>query len=217
MEPNFELTEPKFSKEMIINFMNESNEIKNTLIQENKELRQQISELIPKIGNTTTNNTQNNKFNINVFLNEECKNALNMSDFIKSIEVSLEQLDFTKTNGLAEGLSNTILENMSKLSLHERPVHCTDVKREILYVKEADEWSKDKSKEKIKDAIKSASNKNYGALNNWKNENPDFIEIEDKQDYFARVISTIGKPIDGVDNKIIKNICKETYVKDSLK
>ena len=180
---------------------------------ENAKQQQQISELIPKIGNTT-NNTQNNKFNINVFLNEKCKDALNMSDFIKSIEVSLQQLDFTKQNGLANGLSKTIMDNMNKLSVYERPLHCTDVKRETLYIKEENEWSKDISKEKIKKAIKKASSKNYNALQDWKTENPDFLENDLKQEYFSKTISTIGKTDEVIEEKIIKNLCKETYIKD---
>ena len=201
---------------MIGELKEDNKELKNMikeLIKENAKQQQQISELIPKIGNTT-NNTQNNKFNINVFLNEKCKDALNMSDFIKSIEVSLQQLDFTKQNGLANGLSKTIMDNMNKLSVYERPLHCTDVKRETLYIKEENEWSKDISKEKIKKAIKKASSKNYNALQDWKTENPDFLENDLKQDYFSKTISTIGKTDEVIEEKIIKNLCKETYIKD---
>tara|TARA_B100000963_G_scaffold85464_1_gene73058 strand:+ start:145 stop:1074 length:930 start_codon:yes stop_codon:yes gene_type:complete len=185
------------------------------MMKENQELRSQISELIPKVGNnnTTHNNTLNQKFNINVFLNEQCKDALNMNDFIKSIEISLEQLDFTKKNGLVDGLSNAILENMNKLSLYERPMHCTDTKRETLYIKEEDKWTKDDNKEKIKDAIKKASSKNYNALQEWKVKNPDFTNDDLKQEYFSNVISIIGKTGEQIDTKIIKNLCKETYIK----
>ena len=183
------------------------------LIKENAKQQQQITELIPKIGNNNTINN-NQKFNINVFLNEKCKDAINMTDFIKSIEVSLQQLDFTKHNGLVNGLSKTIMENMNKLSLYERPMHCTDVKRETLYIKDENEWSKDASKEKIKKAIKKASGKNYNALQDWKNENPDFLKNDSKTDYFTNTIRTIGKTGDGTEAKIIKNLCKETYVKN---
>ena len=185
------------------------------MMKENQELRSQISELIPKVGNnnTTHNNTLNQKFNINVFLNEQCKDALNMNDFIKSIEISLEQLDYTKKNGLALGLSNAIVENMNKLSLYQRPMHCTDTKRETLYIKEEDKWTKDDNKEKIKNAIKKASTKNYNALEEWKSKNPDFTNDDLKQEYFSNVISTIGKTSEQIDDKIIKNLCKETYIK----
>ena len=185
-------------------------ELKDIIVQQQK----QISELIPKIGNNNTN-IQNNKFNINVFLNEQCKDAINISDFIKSIKITFEQLDFTNKNGLADGLSKSIIENMNKLSIYQRPMHCTDVKRETLYIKDEDSWSKDKSKEKIKGAIKKASSKNFNALMDWKMSNPDYMNSEDKTDYFTKTISTIGKPSSSIDEKVIKNLCKETYVKNS--
>ena len=120
-------------KGLVFKLINENNEIKNTIIKENEQLRAQVSELIPKIGNNNTHINNNQKFNIQVFLNEKCKDAININDFVKSIEISLEQLNFTKNKGLTEGLSNAIVENMNKLSLYERPLHCTDIKIETLY------------------------------------------------------------------------------------
>jgi len=208
-------------KKEILELKEDNKELKNMikeLIKENAKHQLQICELIPKIGNNnTTNNTQNNnqKFNINVFLNEQCKDAINMSDFIKSLHITIEQLDFTNKNGLADGLSKSIIENMNKLSIYERPMHCTDVKRETLYIKDNDNWSKNGAKEKIKGAIKKASSKNFNALMDWKTVNPDYMNNEDKTDYFTKTISTIGKPTTNIDEKIIKNLCKETYVKES--
>ena len=180
-----------------------------------------LKDIAPKLGNnntTNSNNTNNtNQFNINVFLNEDCKNAINMSDFIKSIEVSLEQLDFTKTKGLEKGITQVIMDNMNKLSVHERPLHCTDTKRETLYIKDDNKWEKDKNKKKIKEVIKKASNKNYTALQNWRKENPDYLDDDSKAIYYAKAMSAAGKPIDAVDEKIIKNVCKQTYVKEDLK
>ena len=176
------------------------------------ELTNTIKDMAPLINNTI-NNTQNNKFNINVFLNEQCKDAINMSDFIKSLHITIDQLDFTKQNGLAQGLSKSIIDNINKLSIYERPMHCTDTKREILYIKDNDNWSKDGAKEKIKGAINKASSKNYNALMDWKKLNPDYMNNEDKTDYFTKTISTIGKPTSNIDDKIIKSLCKETYIK----
>ena len=208
-------------KDLIVKLMTENNEIKNTLIHENSELKKQIGELIPKVGNTNntnnTNNTINNinqKFNINIFLNEQCKDALNINDFIKNIEISLDQLDLTKHNGLADGLSYAIIENMNKLSLYERPLHCTDLKRETLYIKDNDSWEKDNNKTKIKKVINDVSKKQYKALQEWTENNPDFEENENKQEYFAKTLSVIGMDPDKVDEKIIKNICNKIYVKD---
>ena len=185
------------------------------------QLTDAIKDIAPKLGNnntTNSNNTNNtNQFNINVFLNEDCKNAINMSDFIKSIEVSLEQLDLTKTKGLEKGITQVIMDNMNKLSLHERPLHCTDTKRETLYIKEDDKWEKDKDKTTIKEVIKKASNKNYTALKKWQDANPDYLDDDAKAIYYAKAMSAAGKPIDGVDEKIIKNVCKQTYVKEDIK
>jgi len=198
------------SNDVVLKLLNDNQELKNIIVQQ----QTQISELIPKVGNNNNNTINNNqKFNINVFLNEKCKDAINMSDFVKSLHVTLEQLDFTKQNGLADGISKTIIDNMNKLSIYERPMHCTDIKRETLYIKEYDEWTKDNNKEKIKQAIKKTSSKNYNALNNWKDDNPDFSDNENKSEFFSKTISTIGKSTDIIDDKIIKNLCKETYVK----
>ena len=200
------------SNDVVLKLLNDNQELKNIIFKQ----QEQISELIPKVGNTNNTINNNQKFNINVFLNEHCKDAINLSDFIKSLHVTLEQLDFTKQNGLADGISKTIIDNMSKLSIYERPMHCTDVKRETLYIKEDNTWSKDKAKEKVKNVIKKTSSKNYNALMDWKTLNPDFMKSEDKTDYFTKTISTIGKSTDSIDEKVIKKLCKEIYVKDSI-
>ena len=170
-----------------------------------------IKDMIPNMGNTITNN---NQFNINMFLNEECKDAINMSDFIKSIEVSLDQLQYTTNNGLEKGITKVIMENMNKLSKYERPLHCSDVKRETLYIKDNDKWEKDTNKEKIKKVINKASNKNYTALTEWTKDNPTFMKQDDKQLFYARSMSAMGKPLDGLEDKIIKSICKDNQAKD---
>ena len=207
------------SNDVIMKLLNDNQELKNIIVQQQNQLlkqQEQFSELIPKIGNNNNTINNNQKFNINVFLNEQCKDAINLSDFIKSLHVTLEQLDFTNKNGLADGISKTIIDNMSKLSIYERPMHCTDVKRETLYIKEDNAWSKDKAKEKVKSVIKKTSSKNFNALMDWKTLNPEFMKSEDKTDYFTKTISTIGKSTDSIDEKVIKKLCKEIYVKDSV-
>jgi len=169
-------------------------------------------ELIPKVGNNIT--TTNQKFNIQVFLNEKCKDAINMSDFIKSIEVSLQQLDYTKHNGLVNGLSNVIIENMNKLGLYQRPIHCTDLKRESLYIKDDDNWEKDINKEKIKRVIKDVSTKQFYALSKWTKENPDFQNNENKQNYYTHALVAIANNKQHNDDKIIKKLCTSSYIKE---
>jgi hypothetical protein len=214
------------SKDMIVDLIKENGEIKELIYKQSEKIEEQnkqITELLPHVNNTTNinNHITNNanlkqKFNINIFLNEQCKNALNMNEFINQIEVSLDQLDLTKSKGLAEGLSSVLLESISKLSLYERPLHCTDLKRETLYIKDNDSWEKDKDRTKIKKAIKDASNKQYKTLQQWTQENPDFKENDNKQEYFAKALSVIGNDSEKVDEKVIKKICSNTYLKESL-
>ncbi len=200
-------------KDIICLLMQENKDFKNLLVKQ----QEQISELIPKIGNNN-NNTQNikQKFNINIFLNEQCKDAINMNDFVKSIEISLEQLNSTNSGGLITGLSNAIIENMNKLSLYERPLHCTDSKRETLYIKDEDVWEKDKDKTIIKKAIKDISSKQYKTLQSWIEKNPDFKEIEEKQEYFTQTLANIGKDINEIDEKIIRKISNAMYIKEII-
>ena len=182
------------------------------VLQENQKLTNKVIDMAPLVGNTITNN--NNHFNINMFLNEECKDAINMSDFIKSIQVSVEQLQYTTNNGLGKGITKVIMDNMNKLSKYERPLHCSDLKRETIYIKDDDKWEKDTHKDKLKKAINKTSNKNYTALCDWTSENPDFMKQDDKQHFYAKTASMIGKPICDVEDKIIKSICKDNQLKE---
>ena len=199
------------TNDLIIKLLNDNKEMREIIIKQ----QDQISELLPKIGNNfITNNNNNNKFNIQVFLNERCKDAINMSDFIKSIQVSLQQLDYTKQNGLVNGLSNVIIENMNKLGLYQRPIHCTDIKRESLYIKDDDNWEKDTNKEKIRKAIKDVSTKQFCALSKWTKENPDFQNNEFKQNYYTHTLVAIANNKEHNEEKIIKKLCNNSYIKE---
>ena len=180
------------------------------MINENKELRKQISELIPKVGNTINSNNKQ-KFNINVFLNEKCKDALSLDEFIDKIEVSMKNLLTTKEKGQVYGISNIIMENMNKLSLYERPLHCTDKKRETLYVKN-NEWEKDDSKEHINKALKKVESKQLKNLNVWLEEHPNYMNNSLEQEEFAKLMSECGKSIDEGREKIIKKLCDNVYI-----
>ena len=205
-------------KDMFFKMFNENQEFKKLIIDQQEQLKtqsQQLSDIIPKLGNST-NNTINQKFNINIFLNENCKNAINMTDFINSIKISVEELDMIKTNGLASGLSNAIINNMQRLTIEERPIHCTDIKRETIYIKDQDKWGCDVSKQSIKQSIKLLSGKPYSALHKWKQDNPDFMNSEQQQEYFARALQVLGENNVKLDEKVIKSICNYTYLNKLL-
>ena len=179
------------------------------LINENQELRKTITEMIPKIGNN--NNNLKQKFNINVFLNEKCKDALSMDEFIDKIEISMKNLLTTKEKGQTQGISNIIMENMNKLSLYERPLHCTDKKRETLYVKN-NEWEKDENKEYINKALKKVEKKQLKNIQLWLDAHPNYMNCSNQQDEFAELLRECGKSIDDNREKIIKNLCNQVYL-----
>ena len=179
------------------------------LINENQELRKTITEMIPKIGNN--NNNLKQKFNINVFLNEKCKDALSMDEFIDKIEISMKNLLTTKEKGQTQGISNIIMENMNKLSLYERPLHCTDKKRETLYVKN-NEWEKDENKEYINKALKKVEKKQLKNIQIWLDAHPNYMNCSNQQDEFAELLRECGKSIDDNREKIIKNLCNQVYL-----
>ena len=180
------------------------------MINENKELRKTISEMIPKVGSTINSNNKQ-KFNINVFLNEKCKDAISMDQFIDKIEVSMKNLLTTKEKGQVYGISNIIMENMNKLSLYERPLHCTDKKRETLYVKN-EEWEKDDNKEYINKALKKVEKKQLKNLNVWLEEHPNYMNNPVEQEEFAKLMSECGKSVDDGREKIIKKLCDNVYI-----
>jgi hypothetical protein len=213
---------------MILKLFTENNDIKNLLIiqqqqimEQQKQLgeqQKQLIEFVPKIGNITNNNTHiKQNFNINVFLNERCKNAINMNDFIKQINLTLEDLDLTKNKGLEIGLTNAIIQTISKLSLFERPLHCTDPKRETLYIKDNDLWEKDSDKTKIKKALHNLNKAHFKLIQDWIAKNPDFKENDAKQDYFAYLLKTCSVNLKTIDDKIIKKICASNNLKTNLK
>ena len=207
-------------KDMFFKLLDNTSEIQAQLSNQQK----QITEMIPKIGNNNNNNNSNNsnntvnqKFNIKVFLNEQCKDAMNMSDFIKNIEITMANLDTTRYKGLAEGLSCAIIENMAKVSLHERPIHCTDLKRDAVHIKNDDVWVKDNSeKTNLRKAIKDISVKQFKTLQTWTHQNPGFKDDDAKSVYFAHAVSNVSKDPATVSDKVIKRICNAVYLKDSL-
>lgn len=197
----------------IINNFNNNNEIKNELLEQIKFQTNIIRDIIPKIGNNNNNNS-NNKLNINVFLNEKCKNAINMTEFVESLQIKLKDIDYTKNNGLLNGISSLFINNLKQMETYERPIHCTDIKRETLYIKDNNNWKKDMHKNKINEIITDLTNKHRKILNNWKKNNPSWEKNDSKKDEYLCLVKSL---MDDIDNdNIIKNIAKETLVTDII-
>jgi len=196
-------------KAMLLQVMKENTEIKNLLVTQQK----QIIDILPKLGNTTNNNNIKQRFNINMFLNEKCKDALSISEFIDTLEISMKNLLTTKDKGLSEGVTNIIIDNMNKLSIYERPMHCTDKKRETLYVKNQ-EWEKDANKEHINKLLKGVELKQMKNINQWTEEHPNYETDDRLQTEYINLVRKCTSSIDACKEKVIKNVCDKVYLDD---
>uniref|UniRef100_A0A6C0EZ40 C2H2-type domain-containing protein n=1 Tax=viral metagenome TaxID=1070528 RepID=A0A6C0EZ40_9ZZZZ len=208
-------SETKFNEKKDSTTEKELKDLVKDLIKQNGELMKTINDIIPKIGNTTNNNTMNNNFNLNVFLNEQCKDALNISDFIDSLKITLEDLLFSKTNGISRGITDVMIKGLKELDIHKRPIHCTDIKRDIMYIKDEDKWQKDENHEMMKNTIVKIADKERTALQKWAIDNPDWMETERKQIAYLTMMRSICEPIENYNNyerKIIKNLGKEILI-----
>ena len=187
-------------------------EIINTLLHEMKKKDEQMDKIIPLIGNN--NNNISNQFNINVFLNEDCKDALNINDFVKSLQLQLKDLDNTGKLGFVEGTSKIFIDGLNKLEITKRPIHCSDIAEETLYIKDNDTWEmENKNKDKMKKAIDEITDANMKQMPEWVKENPTFANDEE----YLKVISNIMNVMDNSKQnkqkeKIINNVAKETLI-----
>lgn len=202
---------------IIHELINQNKELRTMLIEQHKQHEEAIKEIIPKIGNTINNNQQ---YTIQMFLNDKCKNALNISDFINSLQITLEDLNMTTNRGLIEGVTLTMMRGLEKLQLHERPIHCSDLKREIMYIKDDDEWNRDSNHNKLKTSIETVADKQLQSFQKWEEDNPGYMEHKDGQEKYLQFMgnATIDLKDDPKKmNKIIKNVSKEVYLtKDTI-
>ena len=189
------------------------------LIKQNSELVKTINEIVPKIGTTNNITNNNTNFNLNVFLNEKCKDALNISDFIESLTITLEDLDFSNKNGMVQGISNLMIKGLKELDIHKRPIHCTDAKRDIIYIKDKEKWEKDDNHSKIKNTIVKVANKERNSLYLWVEKNPDWFDTEATQIEYLTMMRNICEPVEDFEKnekKIIKNIGREVTLDKSV-
>jgi hypothetical protein len=210
------------SEEEIIKIDNEptDKELIMILIKENSELKNMMMEVIKTGTHNTINNTNshNKAFNLNLFLNETCKDAMNITDFVNSIQLQLSDLIRVGELGYVDGISNIIMKNLKLLDVTKRPVHCTDKKREVLYVKDENKWEKDDTENKIiRKAIKKVSHKNILMVPKFKDAHPDCSKSDSKysDQYNKIMVESFGGPGDDdskKEDKIIKNISKTIVI-----
>ena len=202
---------------LVLHLLKQNGELQNKLI----ELSKEKSITNNNTNNTNSHNTTNNAFNLNFFLNETCKNAMNISDFVSSIKLNIEDLENTGRQGYIEGISNIIVKNLKALDITKRPVHCTDKKRETVYIKDEDKWEKDEDKSQMHKLIKKVAFKNVNMFAKFKEEHPDCMKYHSKyNDQYQKIVyeSMGGKGDNDFEKneKIIKNVLKEVVVDKNI-
>jgi hypothetical protein len=213
------IQEEQEDKQSIMDIITQNKEIMDALILQNEQLMKQnqemqktIQNIVPKIGNNTTNNN----FNLQVFLNEDCKDAINFSEFIENIKISFEDLENQAEIGYINGISKLFIENLQELGTYKRPIHCTDKKRKTLYIKENNEWDKEGSQNTLRNGIQEVSRKGFECLSQEKQENQE--EYEDIESDFSQKCLTIQRnlipnaPRDITINKVIEKISKNSGI-----
>ena len=202
-----------------IELVKDNQEFKQLLIDQNK----QMMEMAGNMGNNTVNNTNNNvnshnKFNLNVFLNEDCKNAMSLTDFVNSMNLTIEDFIQTGELGFVDGISKVMVERINNMDLHDRPVHCTDLKRETVYVKDQDKWEKDEEKVRLRKAVNNVAKDNKSLTSEWMEATPDVNTsgTENYENFFKYSQSALGgmgtDKNKAFEDKIMKNIMKETTI-----
>ena len=197
------------------------------MLLKNQDVMEKMIEMMPNLGNTnnshnniTNNTTNNNQFNIQMFLNEKCKNAMNLTDFIQSLPVTAETFDNTIENGLTKSITTMITNGLNNMDVLERPIHCTDVNRKTLYVKDNDTWEKDNDMKRLLDGIKDLSIKQRVNISKWHDANEGWETNSKLQTRLSTLVFHTMEDIENNDKemgKIIRAVSKNTYLSNEVK
>jgi len=185
-----------------------------TFVETMKEKPAQVAHVTHTNNTIHNNNNNNNQFNVQVFLNTECKDAVKLSDFVKTLKITLQDLEFTKTNGIVEGVGSIIVNNLKGRDVHLRPIHGTDAKRETMYIK-SDEWMKDDMHEQVKKFIYMTSCYQTRVIQDWMEAHPGWENKEKMHMEYQSICKELYKNIekdDAAHRKILKIIAKETHI-----
>jgi len=205
----------------ILEIVKQNQEFKDLILEQSKQMIEQhnkIIELSEKINVTNVTNTTNNnktKFNMNFFLNEKCKDAVNLMDFVNDLQIQLTDLENVGRLGYTEGISKIFINGLKQLDVSKRPIHCSDIKREVLYVKDQDAWEKENEEnKKIKKAIHHISSKNIKQIQKWTECHPHCKESDSKQNdqYLQILCESMGSSEPSNLDKVIRNIAKEVII-----
>jgi len=209
---------------LIMLLVKENQDFKQLIIDQNKKMMEMTENMGNNHHNTTNTNTNShNKFNLNVFLNEKCKDAMSLTDFIKDMEISIEDFVETGELGFVDGLSRVLIERINNMDLYNRPLHCTDLKRETVYIKDAEKWEKDLNKEHLRKAVKGVAYKNDRMRPIWYRETPD-VDVLGSENcekflkYSQAALGGYGKEeTKSFEDKIMRNVLKEVTIDKHMK
>ena len=206
----------ELTQETILAILKQNSEFQQMLLDQSKTMMELAKN--SSITNNNTNNTHNKTYNLNLFLNETCKNAMNINDFVDSLQLQLSDLEKVGEVGYIEGISNIIIKNLNAMDVTLRPVHCTDKKRETMYIKDEDKWEKeDVNKVKMHKMVRKVANKNIHLIQDFKDKYPDCIRSSSRHSdkYNKIIVESMGGTGDNEyekEEKIIKKIAKEVVI-----
>jgi hypothetical protein len=210
------------TQELHTSLIEQNREIQNSLVEKNEEIKNTLVEISKQaviINNTNHNNTMNNQFNLNLFLNNDCKDAMNIAEFVASLKLTVQDIEETGRLGFIEGITRIFVHALRALDVNMRPLHCTDIKRETIYIKDQDIWEKeDAEKTKLRHVLKQIARKNLRMLPAWQEQNPNFIKLDtaENEQFIQMSLSSLG-PESGEEelkheDKIIRNVIKEVGI-----
>ena len=212
-------TKEQITPELILKVIEQNKELTNIILQQNNTINKLCENSNTIITNNTQINNSNKTFNLNLYLNETCKNAMNIDEFVDNIKLELEDLEYTGRKGYTEGITNIILKNLKRLKEYDRPLHCSDHKREVLYIKHNNTWNKEEDNKPILTrAIKAIANENIKQISCWKEKNPDCTNSDSKKNnLYLKIVSNSMCGINKEEtnkniNKIVSNVVKGVVI-----
>jgi len=212
-----ELAVQMSDKELIMYLLKENKEFKELILDQSNKMMELASKPTTNIINNTNSNNNNKQFNLQVFLNDKCKNAMNMSDFLDTIQIEDDDFENIGKLGYIQGISNIFIRGLKDLDETVRPMHCNDLKRETLYIKDNGVWDKDENKKRVKHAIAIIAHKNFKYIPIWQDANPSSYDVTTKKnDLYMKIANQVTTAITPDDdsgiNKIIRNVASNVVI-----
>jgi hypothetical protein len=226
-------TNEEIDNDLVWNLVKQNQEFKEMMMEQKNYMMEQqkyMMELsknsnVTIYNNSNNNNTQNNQFNLQFFLNETCKDAMNINQFIDSIQIKLEDLEYTGKNGYVQGISNVIVRELKSLDQKDRPLHCSDEKREVIYIKTNDVWEKDINHVGVTRFTKHLTHKKFVKINEWIAQNPNCLAHDDKKnDEYVKILGQIVSGLNQLNDtenleplkKIIRTVAKHVVIQKDM-